>query len=74
MLWWTVNGAGKVLRIDPKDGKILMAVSLEMKRPTSCAFGGLDYGTLLVTSIGGLIPDVKEAPNGGVASIRFADH
>ena len=72
-LWWAVNGGYKVIRIDPSDGTIVMDVSLDYKAPTSLCFGGSDYRTLLVTSIGSLMPGTEDKPNGGVAMIKFKD-
>ena len=73
MLWWACNGAGKVLRINPEFGSIDMTIKLDFISPSSVAFGGEDYKTLIVTSMGTAIPGTDKPPNGGVALIKFAD-
>ena len=73
MLWWACNGAKKVVRINPATKTIDMQIKMEFIAPTSVAFGGPDYKTLIVTSMGVAIPGTDQPPNGGVALIRFKD-
>ena len=78
-LWWAMFSAGKVLRIDPKTGKLEREIPIDMLCPTSVAFGGPDLRTLLVTSCGGgdvpglEVLDMRSPANGGIALITFDD-
>lgn len=49
-LWVALFYGGKVIRIDPKTGKIVYEVSLPVPNITSCAFGGLDLDELYITT------------------------
>ena len=51
-LWWTCNGTGKVVRLDPVSGKTERVIDLDFKCPASLSFGGPDMKTLLVTAMG----------------------
>ena len=73
MLWWACNGGQKIVRINPIKGCIDMQLKLEFVSPTSVAFGGPDYKTLIVTSMGTALPGTDKPPIGGVALIRFKD-
>ena len=43
----------KIIKINPNTKRVAEMIDIgEFKRPTSCAFGGKDYKTLLVTSCG----------------------
>lgn len=55
MLWVAVTGGGKVVRVDPTTGKVLMVVHVNAN-PTSLTFGGPDLDELFITT---------RAPNGG---------
>ena len=59
----------RIFRVDPKDGKLLKEYKLKVDCPMSCVFGGPDFKTLLVVSMGA----TKEEPNGGVMLINFED-
>jgi sugar lactone lactonase YvrE len=48
-LWVALWGGGELRRYRP-DGTLLTAVAVPVDRPTSCAFGGADGGTLFVTT------------------------
>ena len=72
-IWWACNGANKVVRIDPKTGNVLKTIELDFISPTSVCFGGPDYKTLLVTSMGTMLPGTDKPPNGGVALVNFND-
>ena len=58
--------------IDVATGKVVRTIPLDNIYPTSCAFGGKDYKTLLITSAK---QDVMENPgiNGGVCTVTFTD-
>src|SRR5262249_39828949 len=47
-LWTAIYGGGRLHRYAP-DGRLDRTVDLPMGQPTSCAFGGADFGTLYVT-------------------------
>ena len=74
-LWWALNGAGKVVRIDPKNGECVKIIEFDAPMPTSVAFGGPDMKTLLVTFIGEIppMPPTKAYPNGCIALVGFDD-
>jgi sugar lactone lactonase YvrE len=55
-LWIALFGPGEVRRYTP-DGALLMRVEASAPAVTSCAFGGLDGGDLLITSASLRIPD-----------------
>lgn len=48
--WICANDAGCLLRFTP-EGKLDRRIDIPMKKPSMCAFGGDDMGSLLVTSI-----------------------
>ncbi len=48
-VWMALFDGGAVRRYGP-DGRLLTTVGLPVARPTSCAFGGPDRGTLFVTT------------------------
>ncbi len=48
--WTCANDAGQLLRFTPA-GKLDRSISLPVKKPTMCAFGGKKLDTLYVTSI-----------------------
>lgn len=49
-LWVAAITAGKVVRVDPS-GRVVGAIFLPTKRPTSTMFGGADLKTLFITSM-----------------------
>ncbi|MCQ1060197.1 SMP-30/gluconolactonase/LRE family protein [Photobacterium sp. ZSDE20] len=55
---------GTITRLTP-DGKIDQVLSVPMKKPTMCAFGGKQGNTMLVTSLSRGIEDLVEDPYGG---------
>jgi sugar lactone lactonase YvrE len=55
-LWVAVFGTGDVRRYTP-DGALLARVEISAPAVTSCAFGGIDLGDLLITSAAIPIPD-----------------
>lgn len=74
-LWWALWGGGKVIRFHPDTpDKIERELVLPgLWAPTSVAFGGPDYRTLLVTSFGLELPSGQPAGghNGGIALVRY---
>ena len=48
--WTCANDAGQLLRFTPA-GKLDRSISLPIKKPSMCAFGGTNFDTLYVTSI-----------------------
>lgn len=48
-LWIAMWGQGRVLQVRP-DGEVVASVEVPARQPSSCAFGGTDYGTLFVTT------------------------
>jgi sugar lactone lactonase YvrE len=49
-LWVALWDGSRVVRVDPKAGRVLDEVAMPVGRPTSCAFGGTDLRDLYVTS------------------------
>ena len=48
-LWSAIFDGGALVRLDP-EGRIDRVLRLPVSKPASCAFGGLDYRTLFVTT------------------------
>lgn len=68
--WICAIDAGQVLRFTP-DGKLDRAISLPVKKPTMCAFGGDRLDTLFVTSIRPQGIDLSDQPlAGGVFALN----
>ncbi|WP_191487257.1 SMP-30/gluconolactonase/LRE family protein [Pseudomonas sp. FEN] len=67
--WICANDAGMIHRFTPQ-GQLERSISLPVKKPTMCAFGGRNMDTLFVTSIrpGGDLSDQPLA--GGVFAVR----
>ena len=55
-LWVAVFGASEVRRYGP-DGALLASVAISAPAVTSCAFGGVDGGDLLITSASIRLPE-----------------
>ena len=52
-IWWAIAGGSKVIKIDPRLKKVVEYIHLPMYTiPSSVAFGGKDYKTMLITTIG----------------------
>ena len=70
---WSAHWDGWcITRYDP-DGKVDRVINLPVPRPTSCVFGGPDFGTLYVTSarIRLSAQQLAEAPlSGGVFALQ----
>jgi len=49
-LWVAVGESGSIVCYDSKTGNLLQSVTLPVKRPTSCIFGGDGLKTLFVTT------------------------
>ncbi len=50
MLWIAHWDGGHVCRWNPHNGEELAEIKVPVSRPTSCVFGGVDFGTLYITS------------------------
>jgi sugar lactone lactonase YvrE len=50
MLWVAHWDGGHVCRWNPQTGKELAEIKVPVSRPTSCVFGGEDFGTLYITT------------------------
>jgi len=70
--YWLANVAAGALRRYRPDGTLDRIVSLPFSNPTKPAFGGLDLGTLFVTSTQLAIPPVMTptAPNGPIYALE----
>ena len=67
--WICGNDAGLIHRFTP-DGKLDRSLSVPVKKPAMCAFGGADMDTLFVTSIRPA-GDISDQPlAGGVFALR----
>jgi sugar lactone lactonase YvrE len=49
-LWIALWDGFKVVRLDPRDGRVVGEIAMPVARPTSCAFGGADLRDLYITS------------------------
>lgn len=49
-LWIALWGGSSVVRYDPDNGKLLTRIAVPAKNVTSCAFGGPNLDTLLITT------------------------
>lgn len=49
-LWTALWGTGKVVKVNPKTGKIIDEIVLPVSQPSCCAFCGDDLKTLVITS------------------------
>lgn len=58
-LWVAMIFGGQVLRVDPREGKILNRIALPLDMITSCAFIGDTYDQLVITTAS----DVRSAQN-----------
>ncbi len=50
MLWVAHWDGGHICRWNPQTGAELAEIKVPVSRPTSCVFGGADFGTLYITS------------------------
>jgi sugar lactone lactonase YvrE len=66
-LWVALYGGGKVIRIDPADGKILFEIEVPVPKPTSCTFGGKELAELYITTCREHMTkeEIEEAPLSG---------
>lgn len=65
---WVAHWDGwRVTRWDPREGRLLATVELPVARPTSCAFGGPDLGTLFISTarMGLSDEELREQPDAG---------
>ncbi|MGE8115581.1 MULTISPECIES: glucurono-1,5-lactonase [Pseudomonas] len=68
--WICGNDAGQIHRFTP-DGRLDRSLSLPVKKPAMCAFGGANLDTLFVTSIRPAGSDLSDQPlAGGVFALR----
>lgn len=68
--WICANDAGFIHRFTP-DGILDRSISLPVKKPTMCAFGGSNLDTLFVTSIRPQNIDISDQPlAGSVFAVR----
>lgn len=70
--WICGIDAGLVHRYTPH-GVLDMSISLPVKKPTMCAFGGADLRTLFVTSITPSAPQDQRPQDGGLFAIHLPD-
>ena len=49
------GGAGSMIYVFEPDGRIVETHPVPVDRPTNCTFGGADFKTLFVTSMGGYL-------------------
>ncbi len=62
---WEVSGPGCRIAVFAADGTVLEEHPLPAGRPTNCAFGGADLGTLYVTTIDGHLYRVADTGRRG---------
>ncbi|MEN5303414.1 SMP-30/gluconolactonase/LRE family protein [Pseudomonas sp. TWI628] len=68
--WICGNDAGQIHRFTP-DGRLDRSLSVPVKKPAMCAFGGANLDTLFVTSIRPAGSDLSDQPlAGGVFALR----
>lgn len=51
-IWMALSGAGRVVRVDPSNGRVDVVIHLPVSSPTSCTFGGPNLDTLFITTRG----------------------
>lgn len=59
-LWVAVYNGARVIKVDPRSGKLLFTVELPALQTTSVAFGGKNYDELYVTSANVPVPPEEE--------------
>ena len=59
-LWSAQFHNARLVRYAP-DGRVERTLSVPMKRPTCCTFGGADFGTLYVTGVSHSMSDAERA-------------
>ena len=66
-LWVALYGGGKVIQINPENGKIEFEVRLPVPKPTSCTFGGKGLNELYITTCQEHMTreDLKKIPESG---------
>ncbi|MBD0274896.1 MAG: SMP-30/gluconolactonase/LRE family protein [Acetobacteraceae bacterium] len=58
--WCALYGGGRLVRLDPVDGRVEREIALPVSQPTMCAFGGPGLDTLDITSASdGLDPEAR---------------
>lgn len=63
--YWMAGVSGwELVRITP-DGKVDMTIEFPVEKPTKIAFGGNNFETMFVTSLGGDITEGTHQPNAG---------
>lgn len=68
--WICGNDAGQIHRFTP-DGRLDRSLSVPVKKPAMCAFGGANFDTLYVTSIRPAGTDLSDQPlAGGVFALN----
>ncbi|KAI5694077.1 hypothetical protein M8J76_004576 [Diaphorina citri] len=50
-LWIASWGGSRIIKVDPVTSTLLASILLPVERPTSVAFGGMNYDTLYVTTM-----------------------
>ena len=70
--WICGIDAGLVHRYTP-DGTLDMTISVPVKKPSMCAFGGADLHTLYMTSISPTVPEDQRPLDGGLFAIHLPD-
>jgi len=72
-LWVACFGGGRVVRCDPRSGRMLCEVRFPATEITNCTFGGDDLDTLYVSSARVLLDDKQRAAQpsaGGLFAVR----
>jgi sugar lactone lactonase YvrE len=76
-LWVAMWGGAAILRCQPgaragEAGRVVERVSMPVRQPTSCTFGGAGLAELYITSARQALPDRSDSLDGGLFRLRVA--
>ena len=69
-LWVAMCKGGKIVRINPEQGKIIESIDIPVSMPTSCAFVGEELDVLIITSASSVVDCKVETEAGFTFAIK----